>query len=188
MVYHHAESHPQARDGSFAKSDLVSCGWTPPFFCNSISPCFEIFLLADFSTFSNLPTAVAHYLPSIQLILYQPSLVASKTPSNAPEPLFTSDFHRRCHQTSLSPNPDIWRRNLGIPGTPHLHLFHQQPVNMATTGLCRILLVNGMQIWYAQCDGLAHSNESIAFLSFLWAYCHNIAAAAIYVLMVNAKS
>ena len=52
---------------------------------------FNIFRLFDFST-------DLLFLPSIQLILYRPSLVASNTSSDAPEPLFTSDFHNRCHK------------------------------------------------------------------------------------------
>ena len=60
-------------------------------------------ILATFSTFQlfrlfDLATAVAYFLPSIHLILYRPSLVASYAPSDAPEPLFTSDFHSRCRK------------------------------------------------------------------------------------------
>ncbi len=77
---------------------------------------------------------------------YRPSLVASNTLSDAQEPLFTSYLCGRCPKTSLSPNPDFWRRNLGIPGTPHLHLFHQH-VNMATRAM-----QDPIGQWYADMD------------------------------------
>ena len=68
--------------------------------CGSSIP-FQLFRLFV------IPTIDLHFLPSIQLILYRPSLVASNTSSDTPELLFTSDFYDRCPKTSLSPNPDF---------------------------------------------------------------------------------
>lgn len=93
-------------------------------------------ILSDFFDFFNLATAVAHSLPSIHLILNRPSLVASNTPSDAPEPLFTSDFHRRCREHRCRNH-----RCHQIPtsGSPHLH-----PVHMATR-----VLQDPTGQWYA---------------------------------------
>ena len=104
--------------------------------------------------------------------LYQPSLVASSTPSNPPESLFRSLLCGRCHLhrcrsiltsgeeflailelCTCSTNPSTWQR-----------------------GLCRAILANGMQIGYAGCDRSRMGNEGIAFFRLLWACCHGIAA------------
>ena len=57
------------------------------------------FVFFDFFDFFNLPTAVAHSLPSIHLNLCRSPVAASHVPSNPPEPLFTSGCrHRRCRR------------------------------------------------------------------------------------------
>ncbi len=119
---------------SFTKSGLALCSWTPPKFLRCFDAC-KSSTLFDFFDFFNLPTTVAHSLPSYQLMLNRPMLVASKTPSAAPKALYTSDFHCRCRRYRCRPILTSRDENLGNPGTPHLHLFHQQHVNMATRAM-----------------------------------------------------
>ena len=64
--------------------------------CNSIPRCFDIFnTFSTFSTF-DLPTSDLLLLPFAHLFFNRPLLVASNAPSDAPEPLFTSDLDGRC--------------------------------------------------------------------------------------------
>ena len=51
-------------------------------------------------------------------------------------------------------------------------------------GLWSFLLVNGMGMEYAQCNGSRMSDKGIAFLSFLWGNCHGPVAC----LVVDAKT
>ena len=159
MVYHHAESHPQARDRSYSKSDIASCRQTPPFSLQFDIALFRHFLackIFDFFqlfNFFNIATAVTNSLSSIHLNLYRPSLVASYAPSDAPEPLFTSDFHNRCRKHRCR---QILTSGEEILAFLELRICSTNNPSTWQRGLCRILLVNGMQIWYAQCDRLAH--------------------------------
>ncbi len=122
---------------SFTKLSLVLYSWTPPNAC-AISTfanllTFLTFFAAcksstlfNFFDFFNLPTIVAYFLPSIHLILYQPSLVASKTLSDTPEPLFTSDIPRRyrshcCRQILTSREEILAFLELRIPPTTRQH-------------------------------------------------------------------
>ena len=140
-----------------------------------------------FSTFSTFSTFIhiAHSSPSIHLILYRPSLVASNTPSDVPEPLFTSDFHNRCRRRRcrqiLTSGEEILASWSSAPAPAPAPVQPTTLSPLATAGyawsywsmVCR----HGMQAWNAQ--WIAHGNEGIAFLSFLGACCHDIAAAMI---------
>ena len=57
----------------------------------------------DFFDFFNLPINDLLFLPVAHLSFNRPSLVASNTSSDAPEPLFTSDFYHRCYQHRCRP-------------------------------------------------------------------------------------
>ena len=64
MVYDHAQSHPQARNTSFTRFDLVPCGSTPPF--SFLDSChWECSNFFNFLTSFGFPT----FLPSIDLTL-----------------------------------------------------------------------------------------------------------------------
>ncbi len=143
-------------------------------------------MLAIFSTFRlfDIPTMDLPCSPSYQLMLNRPLLVASNAPSDTPEPLFTSDFHRRCHKHRCRPIPISGEEILAFL---ELRTYTCSTNNLSTwqRGLCMILLANGMQTWYAQCAKIG--NEGITFFVFLWAGCHGIAV-AIPCLIVNAKS
>ena len=97
MVYYHAQ-HPckRARNTSFTISGLAPCGSTPPFPCDSISPCSNDFARSDSCDFFDffdflilLPTMDLS-LPSAYSFRFRPLLVARYALSEAPEPLIIS--------------------------------------------------------------------------------------------------
>ena len=144
-----------------------------------MSPCFDFFHQYFFST--DLPIIDLLFLPLIHLILYRPSLVASNTLFDAPEPLFTSDFHNRCRKHRCR---QILTSGEKILAFLELRTYTCSTNNPSTwqRGLCRILLVNNIR------HGMRIDNKSIAFLSFLWVYYHDITIVAIYILIIDAKS
>ena len=92
----------------------------------STSSYLQLFRLFNFFDFFDFATAVAHSLPSIHLILYRPSLVASYAPSEAPEPLFTSDLCGCCrkhHCRQILTSGEEILASAPAP-TPHLFLHH----------------------------------------------------------------
>ena len=135
--------------------------------CDWISPYSDIFLLAAFSTFSNLPTAVAHSSPSYQILIGHRSSLAMPHPthrSHYSQVIYVVAVANIAVAKSWLPEKRSWH--------PHPHLEHR--TCSSTTCQPRAMRIpigqwyDGM--WYAQCDGLAHSNEGIAFLSFLVAF------------------
>ena len=95
MVYNHAQ-----RDRRFAVSGLAPCSWTPPFFLCRFLRYRVLNILRLFRLFQlfNTPTIDLPFLSFYSPNPYRPSLVASNTPSDAPEPLFTSVLCGRSHQ------------------------------------------------------------------------------------------
>ena len=82
---------------------LALCNWTPPNFFARFQRFWVLKFLRRFQLFQlfqlfDIATAVAYCLLLAHLFFNRPSLVASYAPSDAPEPLFTSDFHRRCRK------------------------------------------------------------------------------------------
>ena len=134
-----------------------------------------------------IPTIDLHFLPSIQLILYRPLLVASNTLSDTPEPLFTSYLCGCCPKTSLSPNPDFQRRNLGndpwnsapVPPTTRPHGNHramQDPIGQ----------------WYADMDMRNATDRAQAMRALLFfVFCRHVVTISLqrwHILMVDAKA
>ena len=90
---------------NYTESGLAPCGSTPPFRCDSISPCFDDFARSDscnffeffeFFDFSTLLPTMDLFLPSAHSFRLRPPLVTCYAPSEAPKPLFTSVLCGRC--------------------------------------------------------------------------------------------
>ena len=142
MVYDHAQhSRKSSTNWSFANSGLALCGSTPPFPCDSISPCFDDFARLDSCNFwlSNIPSNRGSYLTFRSPNLYRPPLVARYAPSDPPEPLFTSvlcSCYRlhRCRQILTSGEEILALRssatsqhcNIATPLTGNHHQRHRR--------------------------------------------------------------
>ena len=133
--------------------------------CSKSYDVFNTFL--TFSIFRHL-TINLPFLPFYSPNPYRPLLVASYAPSDPPEPLFTSVFcdywHRHRYRQILTSGEDVlasWNSAPAPAPIPPTTL-----VAHSNHGLCSFLLVNGMQVYNAQCDGSRNGNEGIAFLSF----------------------
>ena len=143
---------------------LTSCD----FECSKSCDVFNFF---NFFDFFDLPTIDLPFLPFYSPNPYRPSLVASNTLSDPPEPLFTSVlcgryYQHRCRQILTSREEILASWNSApapAPIPPTTLVAH------SNHGLCSFLLVDGMQVCNAQYDRSRNSNEGIAFLSFLWA-------------------
>ena len=140
MVYHHAQHQAEARMLSdYTNSGLVPCGSTPPFRCDSKSPCFDFFALANFSTFSTFSTSDQRpsFLP------YGSSILHSATARREIHPILCTDtaIHKylcdgcclhRCRAIPTSGEETLAFPEFRTCTCSIHHLFCQPPV--ATTG------------------------------------------------------
>ena len=111
-------------------------GSTPPFPCDSMSPCFDDFARSDsfdFFDFSTLLLSNGSYLTFCSPNFYRPPLVARYALFDTPEPLITSVLCGCCRLLSLSPNPNFGEQILALrssaahprstPAASHLFLL-----------------------------------------------------------------
>ena len=178
MVYHHAQHSWKSSTNMshYTKSGLAPCGSTPPFCCDSISPCFDDFTHSDPFNFrlSNIPTMDLFLITILSPNPYRPTLVAHDAPSEAPKPLFTSVLCGCCRLHRCRQNLTSGEESLANPGTPQLRNIatpHLLPTTANATDVMTIgkqdmecAMVCAMRQW------IAHGDEGIAFLCFLWAF------------------
>ena len=148
MVYHHAQ-HPRKRalSRSFTISGLAPCGSTPPFSCDSISPCFDDFARSDscnffdFFNFSTLLPTMDLSSPSAHSFRFRPPLVTRYAPSEAPKPLFTSVLYGRYRLLSLSPILIPEKKSWRSAAPQHLLL----PTTTNAADIMQLPMIDGMQ-------------------------------------------
>ena len=141
MVYYHIQTQAKARNTSnYAISGLAPCGSTPPCFLRFDIAYFDIFAYLQILDFFDFFRSPSNHLPSFLSLTYfsigHRSSLATHYPINR---CLYSQLCDRC-RPSLSLVSDFWRRNLGIPRTPQLHLCNQQPTNAGYAASYRLMV------------------------------------------------
>ena len=182
MVYHNARPpRKEARNTSFTQPDLVPCGSTPPFSfldssaleCAVLTFSFQRFLTSRHSDRGPFPS----YYSLTKLL---PALAHRELcPIRCTGAAIHKCFMWLLSPTSLSPDPDSWRRILGAPQLRSP--AHVLPTITDAADVMQLPTVDGMQ--HMECDmvcAIRHAmdsamcDEGTAFLLLLSACCHGM--------------